>query len=171
MSPCWMQMLLKLLTYCSNLFFFTTSGLCKRFGSNCAPNLCAVPDHLCASLSNPSRAGRLPQCEFPDSREPGKFAPSSWATPHWHQTHPTAEMALTIHHLRPFRPSRLGSTVTIPARASGHFHSLNSIRPSVAPDPQTTQLLCGRPASPQHRLRDPNWYLNSSPATPRLRTT
>ena len=34
--------------------FFSLSNLRKRFCSDCAPNLGAVPDHLCASLSNPS---------------------------------------------------------------------------------------------------------------------
>ena len=47
-------MLYPSLTICSNVIFFFLSDLRKRFGSDCASNLGAVPDHLCAFLSNPS---------------------------------------------------------------------------------------------------------------------
>ena len=49
----------EIVTACSIVFFCLPLKSRKRFGSDCAPNLSAVPDRLYASLSNPSGAGRV----------------------------------------------------------------------------------------------------------------
>ena len=56
-KPCWQSwthMSFTKLTFYSKTFFFSLMEFRKRFGSDCAPTPSAAPDHLCASLSNPS---------------------------------------------------------------------------------------------------------------------